>query len=149
MSFGRKEPLRLRLPMRFLPARHDLHQLDITKSVAHSLRISVNSFDRDPRTDLGSRSHFGTAWELIVERSFSTSARGMNILGILLSRSGPTRRKSQTVAKSRVCQPGTNILRIPMKWGTNSGGSGAASEQAALVTGMISEAPHFSQDFCE
>jgi hypothetical protein len=36
-----------------------------------------------------------------------------------------------------------------MKWGTNSGGNGAASEQAALVTVMISEAPHFSQEFCE
>jgi len=40
-------------------------------------------------------------------------------------------------------------VRIPMKWGTDSGGSGAASEQAALVTVMISEAPHFSQEFCE
>jgi hypothetical protein len=36
-----------------------------------------------------------------------------------------------------------------MKWGTDSGGSGAASEQAALVTAMISEVPHFSQEFCE
>ena len=40
-------------------------------------------------------------------------------------------------------------LRIPMKWGTDSGGSGAASGQAALVTVMISEAPHLSQEFCE
>jgi hypothetical protein len=40
-------------------------------------------------------------------------------------------------------------LRIPMKWSTDSDGSGAASEQAALVTVMISEAPHFSQEFCE
>jgi len=40
-------------------------------------------------------------------------------------------------------------VRIPMKWGTDSGGNGAASEQAALVTAMISEAPHFRQEFCE
>jgi hypothetical protein len=40
-------------------------------------------------------------------------------------------------------------LRIPMKWGTDSDGSGAVSEQAALVTAMISEVPHLSQDFCE
>jgi hypothetical protein len=40
-------------------------------------------------------------------------------------------------------------VRIPMKWGTDSGGNGAASEQATLVTVMISEAPHFSQEFCE
>ena len=43
----------------------------------------------------------------------------------------------------------THVLRIPMKWGTDSGGNGAASEQAALVTAMISEAPHFRQEFCE
>jgi len=36
-----------------------------------------------------------------------------------------------------------------MKWGTDSDGIGAASEQAALVTVMISEAPHFGQGFCE
>jgi hypothetical protein len=41
------------------------------------------------------------------------------------------------------------ILRIRMKWGTDSGGSGAASEQAALGTVMISEVPHLSQDFYE
>ena len=35
-----------------------------------------------------------------------------------------------------------------MKWGTDSGGSGAASEQAALVRAMISEVPHFSQETC-
>ena len=34
-----------------------------------------------------------------------------------------------------------------MKWGTDSGGSGAASGQAALVTVMISEAPHFVKSF--
>jgi hypothetical protein len=33
--------------------------------------------------------------------------------------------------------------------GTDSDGSGAASEQAALVTVMIAEAPHFSQEFCQ
>jgi len=39
-------------------------------------------------------------------------------------------------------------LRIPMKWGTDSGASGAASSQATLVTAIITEVPHFSQDFC-
>jgi hypothetical protein len=38
-------------------------------------------------------------------------------------------------------------LRIPMKWGTDSGACGAASERATLVTAMISEVPHLSQDF--
>jgi hypothetical protein len=63
----------------------------------------VKSFDTDPQTNFGSRSHFGTARELIVERSFQTGAREVNILGILFPRSGPTRRKSQPVAKSRMC----------------------------------------------
>ena len=40
-------------------------------------------------------------------------------------------------------------LRIPMKWGTNSGACGAASERATLVTVMISEVPHLSQEFCK
>ena len=40
-------------------------------------------------------------------------------------------------------------MRIPMKWGTDSDASGAASEEAALVTAMIAEVPHLSQDFCE
>jgi hypothetical protein len=40
-------------------------------------------------------------------------------------------------------------VRIPMKWGTNSDRSGAASEQATLVTAMFSEVPQFSQDLCE
>jgi hypothetical protein len=39
-------------------------------------------------------------------------------------------------------------MRIPMKWGTDSGSSGAASRQATLVTAIITEVPHFSQDFC-
>ena len=39
-------------------------------------------------------------------------------------------------------------LRIPMKWGTDSGASGAASSQATLVTAIITEVPHVSQDFC-
>ena len=36
-----------------------------------------------------------------------------------------------------------------MKWGTKSDESGAAPEQATLVTVMFSEVPQFSQDFCE
>jgi hypothetical protein len=39
-------------------------------------------------------------------------------------------------------------MRIPMKWGTDSGASGAASRQATLVTAIITEVPHFRQDFC-
>jgi len=39
-------------------------------------------------------------------------------------------------------------LGIPMKWGTDSGASGAASRQATLVRAMIAEVPHFSQGFC-
>jgi hypothetical protein len=39
-------------------------------------------------------------------------------------------------------------MRIPMKWGTDSGASGAASRQATLVRAMIAEVPQFSQDFC-
>ena len=63
-------------PMRSPRHGNDLHNLDITKSVAHSLRVLVKSFDTDPQTDFGSRSHFGTARELIVDRSFPTGARG-------------------------------------------------------------------------
>ena len=32
-------------------------------------------------------------------------------------------------------------MRIPMKWGTDSGASGAASSQATLVTAIITEVP--------
>jgi hypothetical protein len=39
-------------------------------------------------------------------------------------------------------------MRIPMKWGTDSGANGAASRQATLVKAMITEVPHFSQEFC-
>jgi hypothetical protein len=39
-------------------------------------------------------------------------------------------------------------LRIPMKWGTDSSASGAASRQATLVTAIITEVPHLSQYFC-
>jgi len=39
-------------------------------------------------------------------------------------------------------------LRIPMKWGTDSGASGAAPSQATLVTVIIAEVPQFSQDVC-
>jgi hypothetical protein len=41
------------------------------------------------------------------------------------------------------------LVRIPMKWGTYSGASGAASRQATLVTAIITEVPHFSQEFCD
>ena len=54
---------------------------------------------------------------------------------------------------SHLLEGGTDLrtiqVRIPMKWGTHSGGNGAASEQATLVTVRISEAPHFSQEFCK
>jgi hypothetical protein len=38
-------------------------------------------------------------------------------------------------------------MRIPMKWGTDSDRSGAASSEATLVMAMITEVPHFSQVF--
>ena len=57
--------------------------------------------------------------------------------------------EDETVAAGPVVAAKRGNVRIPMKWGTDSGGSGAASEQAALVTVMISEAPHFRQEFYE
>ena len=39
-------------------------------------------------------------------------------------------------------------LRIPLKWGTDSGEVGQRRSEATLVTAMISEVPHLSQEFC-
>jgi hypothetical protein len=39
-------------------------------------------------------------------------------------------------------------VRIPLKWGTDSGEVGQRRSEATLVTAMISEVPHMSQDFC-
>jgi aryl sulfotransferase len=39
-------------------------------------------------------------------------------------------------------------LRIPLKWGTDSGEVGQRRSGATLVTAMISEVPHLSQGFC-
>src|SRR5436305_14949695 len=39
-------------------------------------------------------------------------------------------------------------LRIPGKWGTNSGASGAVPKRTTLGTFMISELPHLSQGNC-
>ena len=44
--------------------------------------------------------------------------------------------------------PSKGILRIPLKWGTNSGEVGQRRSEATLVTAMISEVPHISQEFC-
>jgi hypothetical protein len=38
-------------------------------------------------------------------------------------------------------------VRIPLKWGTDSGEVGQRRSGATLVVAMISEAPHLSQDF--
>ena len=38
-------------------------------------------------------------------------------------------------------------VRIPLKWGTNSGEVGQRRSEATLVTAMISEVPHMSQEF--
>jgi len=38
-------------------------------------------------------------------------------------------------------------LRIPLKWGTDSGEVGQCRSEATLVTAMISEVPHLSQGF--
>ena len=43
---------------------------------------------------------------------------------------------------TRSCQ-----LRIPLKWGTDSGDVGQRRSEATLVTDMISEVPHLSQGF--
>ena len=40
------------------------------------------------------------------------------------------------------------LLRIPLKWGTNSGEVGQRRSEATLVTAMISDVPHISQEFC-
>jgi len=37
-------------------------------------------------------------------------------------------------------------MRIPLKWGTDSGDVGQRRSGATLVTAMISEVPHLSQD---
>jgi len=39
-------------------------------------------------------------------------------------------------------------LRIPLKWGTDSGEVGQRRSGATLVRAMISEVPHLSQEFC-
>jgi len=39
-----------------------------------------------------------------------------------------------------------SMLRIPLKWGTDSGEVGQRRREATLVTAMISEVPHMSQD---
>jgi single-strand DNA-binding protein len=39
-------------------------------------------------------------------------------------------------------------LRIPLKWGIDSGEVGQRRSGATLVTAMISEVPHMSQEFC-
>jgi len=39
-------------------------------------------------------------------------------------------------------------MRIPLKWGTDSGEVGQRRSEATLVTAMISEVPHMRQDFC-
>ena len=39
-------------------------------------------------------------------------------------------------------------VRIPLKWGTDSGEVGQRRSGATLVTAMISEVPHMSQEFC-
>ena len=39
-------------------------------------------------------------------------------------------------------------LRIPLKWGTDSAEVGQRRSEATLVTAMISEVPHMSQEFC-
>jgi hypothetical protein len=40
------------------------------------------------------------------------------------------------------------FLRIPLKWGTDSGDVGQRRSEATLVLDMISEVPHLSQGFC-
>jgi hypothetical protein len=42
----------------------------------------------------------------------------------------------------------TGQVRIPLKWGTNSGEVGQRRSEATLVTAMISDVPHISQEFC-
>ena len=39
-------------------------------------------------------------------------------------------------------------MRIPLKWGTDSGEVGQRRSEATLVTAMISEVPHMSQELC-
>jgi len=39
-----------------------------------------------------------------------------------------------------------SLMRIPLKWGTDSGDVGQRRSGATLVTAMISEVPHLSQD---
>jgi hypothetical protein len=40
------------------------------------------------------------------------------------------------------------VMRIPLKWGTDSAEVGHRRSGATLVTAMISEVPHMSQEFC-
>ena len=39
-------------------------------------------------------------------------------------------------------------MRIPLKWGTDSGEVGQRRSEATLVKAMISEVPHLSQEIC-
>ena len=41
-----------------------------------------------------------------------------------------------------------SAVRIPLKWGTDSGEVGQRRSEATPVTAMISELPHMGQEFC-
>ena len=47
-----------------------------------------------------------------------------------------------------LCQRPCVLLRIPLKWGTEYGEVGQRRSEATLVTAMITEVPHLSQEVC-
>jgi len=60
----------------------------------------------------------------------------------------PERRPLEGVPQGRLGGIRRLLLRIPLKWGTDSGDVGQRRSEATLVTAMISEVPHLSQGFC-
>ena len=67
----------------------------------------------------------------------------------------PTQRAAAARAKTFTARLGSvagympnGWLRIPLKWGTDSGEVGQRRSEATPVTAMISELPHMSQEFC-
>jgi hypothetical protein len=59
-----------------------------------------------------------------------------------------TNPRHEEFAMQMACGLSPAKVRIPLKWGTNSGEVGQRRSEATLVTAMISDVPHISQEFC-
>ena len=101
----------------------------------------------DSRTDIFS---FGVVlYEMLTGNPPFRGSSPASVIAAIMERPAPSIKGVGPAVVDRVLKTCLAKVRIPMKWGTDSGASGAASERAALVTAMISEVPHLSQEFCE